>query len=413
MAVVTGGGSGIGAALARALGDRGVRPVVADVDLGAARAVAAQTGGRAERVDVADPAQVEQLARSAPDARWLFLNAGVLGEHLGAPWEVPAEDWRRVLDINLGGVVNGLRAFVPRLLATGEPAHVVITASLAGAAVFGGGGAYGPSKHAVLAVARHAAMALEGTPVRVHAVCPDLVRTGMSPEGMAPEEVAAHALALVDGGGFAWVPPVWRDAVRTGAAALAGGEAPRPPEPTRPAAALLLNGTVGAGKSTTAEQLGHLLDQRGAAHARVDLDELRRAWPAPAHDPFQQELALANLRDVAANLRRAGAQRLVLAGVLEDRASRERCERALESPLVVVRLRADVATVRERLQARHADDDGLRWHLDRCAELHGVLEAAGVDDHVVDVDGMGPAEVAAAVLRVAGWDAQAVTQKRT
>lgn len=404
--MVTGGGSGIGAAIARAVSARGIRPVVADVDLGAAERVAESTGGRALRVDVADPGQVELLARSVPQARWVFLNAGVLGEHLGAPWEVPPQEWRRVLDVNLGGVVNGLRSFVPRLLAAGEPAHVVVTASLAGAAVFPGGGAYGPSKHAVVAVARHAAMALESTPVRVHAVCPDLVRTGMSPDGMDPAEVARHALALVDGGGFAWVPPAWRDAVRQGVSDLAAGDAPRPPQPSAPAAALLLNGTVGAGKTTTAEHIGGLLAEQGVPHAVVDLDALRRSWPPPEADPFQQRLELADLRDVAANHRRAGARRLVLAGVLEDRTSREQYERALEVPLVVVRLRADVATTQDRLAVRHRDDDDARrWHVHRCAVLHAVLQQAGVDDHVLDADGLAPAQVAAAALHSVGWGA--------
>ena len=228
-AVVTGAGSGIGRALARAVRAAGGEVVVADVDLGAAQRVATETGGRAHQVDVCDPDQVQALARSAPDARWVFLNAGILGEHLGAPWEVPAQDWRRVFDVNVGGVVNGLRAFVPPLLAAGELAHIVITASLAGAAVFPGGGAYGPSKHAVLATAAHAAMSLAGTAVRVHVLCPDLVRSAMSPEGMPAEDVARHALDLIATGRFAWVPPAWQDAVREGAADLAAGAQPRPP----------------------------------------------------------------------------------------------------------------------------------------------------------------------------------------
>lgn len=202
---------------------------MADIDLPAAQRVAASTGGRAQRVDVADPVQLDELARGAAGARWVFLNAGILGEQLGAPWEVTPQDWRRVFDVNVGGVVNGLRAFVPRLLATGKEAHVAITASLAGAAVFPGGGAYGPSKHAVLAVARHAAMALADTRVEVHVLCPDLVRSAMSPEGMPSEDVARHALALISEHRFAWVPPRWQDAVREGAADLAAGTFPRPP----------------------------------------------------------------------------------------------------------------------------------------------------------------------------------------
>ncbi|MFB9378397.1 SDR family NAD(P)-dependent oxidoreductase [Kineococcus gynurae] len=232
-AVVTGAGGGIGEALARAVAPLVDAVALADLDGTAVERVAASIGpaAGAHRVDVADPAQVEALAAAVPGVRWVFLNAGIVGEHVGAPWEVPPAEWRRVLDVNLGGVVNGLRSFVPRLLAAGGPAHVVVTASLAGAAVFGGGGAYGPSKHAVLAVARHAALALEGTPVRVHVLCPDLVRSGMSEQGREPAEIARRALDLVREDRFAWVPEEWTDAVREGAVRLGAGEWPLTPRP--------------------------------------------------------------------------------------------------------------------------------------------------------------------------------------
>jgi NAD(P)-dependent dehydrogenase (short-subunit alcohol dehydrogenase family) len=120
---------------------------------------------------------------------------------------------------------------VPRLLAAGEPAHVLITASLAGLAVFPGGGAYGPAKHAVAAVAQHAAMALDGTPVRVSMICPALVRTGMSPAGIDPAVVAAAALRAVDDGVFAVVPAQWRAAVVAQAERIVSGNPPAPPAP--------------------------------------------------------------------------------------------------------------------------------------------------------------------------------------
>ena len=180
---------------------------------------------------------------------------------------------------------------------------------------------------------------------------------------------------------------------------------PVPATPPAPAA-LLVTGTVGAGKSTTADHVGELLAERGVPHAVVDLDELRRSWPAPPGDPFQQDLELENLRAVAAVYRRRGAARVVLAGVLEDRESRARYADAVGMPLVVCRLRVAVPAVRDRLDARHAGYPSvLAWHRHRAGELHAILEAARVEDHVVDVAGQTPAEVAAAVLRAAGWDA--------
>jgi predicted kinase len=167
---------------------------------------------------------------------------------------------------------------------------------------------------------------------------------------------------------------------------------------------LLINGTVGSGKSTAADAVGQLLATQDVPHAVIDLDALRRAWPAPADDPFNSALELENLRAVAATYRRVGAQRLVLAGVLEQPALRRRYSAAVGTPLTVVRLRAPVSTILNRLRSRHVDDAGaLDWHLARCAELHAILEGAGVDDAVVDVSGSDRRQVAEAVMEAAGW----------
>ncbi|QUH04391.1 SDR family NAD(P)-dependent oxidoreductase [Saccharopolyspora erythraea] len=231
-AVVTGAASGIGKALAEELRARGTDLVLADVDTDALSEVATRLGATGVTTDVSDQAAMDDLAAKAPDARLICLNAGVVGASLGAPWEVPPGEWDRVFGVNVAGVVNGLRAFVPRLLASGERAHVLITASLAGLAVFPGGGAYGPSKHAVTAVAQHAAMALAGTPVRVSMICPALVSTGMSSEGADPADVAREALGTLDDDGvFSVVPAEWRTAVVEQAERLASGRTPKPPTP--------------------------------------------------------------------------------------------------------------------------------------------------------------------------------------
>jgi NADP-dependent 3-hydroxy acid dehydrogenase YdfG len=230
-AVVTGAASGIGRALAEALHATGTRLVLVDVDAEALSATADRLGATAVAADVSDPDAMHALAAQVPQARLICLNAGVVGPSLGAPWEVPAAEWDRVFGVNVGGVVNGLRAFVPGLLASGEPAHVLITASLAGLAVFPGGGAYGPSKHAVTAVAQHAAMALAGTPVRVSMTCPALVSTGMSPDGVEPALVADQALQAVQSGVFAVVPPEWQAAVVAQVEQVTSGSAPTPPVP--------------------------------------------------------------------------------------------------------------------------------------------------------------------------------------
>ena len=171
-----------------------------------------------------------------------------------------------------------------------------------------------------------------------------------------------------------------------------------------PPTALLITGTVGAGKTTTAETLGDLLTADRVPNAVIDVDWLRRCWPSPTGDPFNRAVTLRNLRAVAANFLDAGAHRLVLAGVIESRAERAAYEDALGVPLTVCRLRLDLDTNHRRLTARHAGTPGgLRWHLARSGELAGILDRAAVEDVTVD-SGTAPAgEVAATVRTAAGW----------
>lgn len=166
---------------------------------------------------------------------------------------------------------------------------------------------------------------------------------------------------------------------------------------------LLLTGTVGAGKTTVAEEVGALLAARGVPHAVIDLDALRRVWPAPPGDPFNTALELANLRAVAANARAAGARVLVLAGVVEDVAGLEAHAEAAGLPLAVVRLRVAPEEAERRLRERHrADPEGLAWHLHRRGELEAVLDAAGLPGTTVDTTGLTPEEVAERALAAAG-----------
>ena len=229
-AVVTGAASGIGRALATALAAEG-RTVYA-ADISPIEDIAVGSRIRAVAVDVSDPAQMERLAETASDARLVCLNAGITGETMGAPWEAPMDEWERVLHVNVLGVVNGLRAFVPRLLATGEPAHVLITASLAGLVTFPTGGAYAATKHALVAVAEQTALTLAGSDIGVTVLCPALVRSGMSPEGDDPADVASEALAACRRGIFAVVPAEWRGAVVQRGTDLATGALPQMPAAT-------------------------------------------------------------------------------------------------------------------------------------------------------------------------------------
>jgi NAD(P)-dependent dehydrogenase (short-subunit alcohol dehydrogenase family)/uncharacterized glyoxalase superfamily protein PhnB len=228
-AVVTGAASGIGLALASRLSHAG--HLVHLADLSPLNDVAAQLEGVPHQVDVANGEEMERLADQAAGARIVCLNAGIVGPTTGAPWEASPEEWERVVGVNLGGVVNGLRAFVPRLLQAGAPAQIIITASLAGVLTFPGGGAYAASKHAVLAVAEQAAQALTDTNVTVTVVCPALVRTSMSQVGADPSEVAAETLSAAAAGRFLVMPREWQRAARERTVSLLEGRQPRVPTP--------------------------------------------------------------------------------------------------------------------------------------------------------------------------------------
>lgn len=140
-AVVTGAGSGIGLALGRQLSVQGFGVVLVDRDAEAVVRAADGLGGTAVVMDVADPAEHVRLLEMTGPPAVLCLNAGVVSSIQGPVWEAPAEEWRRVFDINLGGIVNGLRVFVPAMLEAGDAHRLMITASLAGLATWPGGGA--------------------------------------------------------------------------------------------------------------------------------------------------------------------------------------------------------------------------------------------------------------------------------
>jgi 1-deoxy-11beta-hydroxypentalenate dehydrogenase len=187
-AVVTGAASGIGLALSARLTRAGAEVVMADVDgdaldRRAAELTARGAGVTAVTADLTDPGAVERLARTAferlGDVDVVCNNAGVLGP-VGQPlWEVPLDRMRQVFEVNHWAHVLVARAFVPRLLERGRPAHLVHTASMSAFVVGAGSAAYAASKHADLAVARSLRADLQGTAVRVSVLCPGRVDTPM------------------------------------------------------------------------------------------------------------------------------------------------------------------------------------------------------------------------------------------
>jgi NAD(P)-dependent dehydrogenase (short-subunit alcohol dehydrogenase family) len=186
VAVITGAASGIGLGLSERFAAEGMHVVMADVEepvLSKAAAELAAGGASVLPVvtDVSDRAAVEALRDAAVSAfgavHVVCNNAGVGGPH-GPLWECPPGEWDWVLGVNLGGVINGVRAFMPVLLAQ-DAGHLVNTSSIFG--VFAGAlGPYGVSKHAVTALTEtlHFNLASLGiTHVGVSVLCPGAVRT--------------------------------------------------------------------------------------------------------------------------------------------------------------------------------------------------------------------------------------------
>lgn len=179
VAVVTGGGSGIGLAIVRQLAAAGARVVVADVDLDAAQAAADDIGGTAFACDVRDPAASEAAVAYAEhtygDLDSAFLNAGVSQQT--AAWDdLDVESYRRTTAINVDGVVFGVRAALPALRRRGGGA-MVATASLAGLAPSPSTPIYGLTKAAVVGFVRSFAPPLAAEGITLNAVCPGFVDT--------------------------------------------------------------------------------------------------------------------------------------------------------------------------------------------------------------------------------------------
>jgi NAD(P)-dependent dehydrogenase (short-subunit alcohol dehydrogenase family) len=181
--VVTGGGAGIGRSLCLAFAAEGMNVVVADREADRAQAVAdevAVTGARAlaQTCDVTDAAAVDRLRDAALDSfgavNILCNNAGVVQS--GPLAEASLEDWDWVFKVNLFGVINGIRSFVPQMKRQGG-GHIVNSASLAGMFVLPGFGIYSASKFAVVAISETLRIELASDGIGVSVLCPGPVRS--------------------------------------------------------------------------------------------------------------------------------------------------------------------------------------------------------------------------------------------
>jgi NAD(P)-dependent dehydrogenase (short-subunit alcohol dehydrogenase family) len=192
VAVVTGAASGIGKATATAFAAEGMKVVLADIEQAALDATVAELEAAGHEVlgvvtDVADSDSVESLAERTVETfggvHVVHLNAGVAAG--GPVWALSEKDWAWVLGVNLWGVIHGVRSFVPRMLAQGEPGHVVNTASIAGLTSSAFMGAYNVSKHGVVTLSEtlQRDLTMTGAQIGVSVLCPGWVNTGIGESG--------------------------------------------------------------------------------------------------------------------------------------------------------------------------------------------------------------------------------------
>jgi NAD(P)-dependent dehydrogenase (short-subunit alcohol dehydrogenase family) len=187
-AIVTGAGSGMGKAFALRWGAEGMNVVIGDIQEDALAATVAELEGAGVpvvglRTDVSKLADIEALADAAEERfgkiHLVNNNAGVEGYLDGPIWEATAKDWDWTLSVNLMSVIYGIRTFVPRILAHGEPGHVVNTCSMT--SVIAAGNMYGICKHAILAMTEVLAADLKAAGANVGAtgLCPGIIATNL------------------------------------------------------------------------------------------------------------------------------------------------------------------------------------------------------------------------------------------
>jgi NAD(P)-dependent dehydrogenase (short-subunit alcohol dehydrogenase family) len=208
VAVITGAGAGIGTGIARHAAALGMTTVLADVDADAVATlrdeIRAAGGTSVDAVcDVRDPDAMAELAdrtcRDVGPVRLLVNNAGV--EQFGYLWDTPVANWRRVVDINISGVFHGVRAFLPKMMATEEQAWVWNLSSVGGVLAIPLQGPYIMSKHAVLAMTECLYLDVQsaghGNHIHVQAVLPGAVASNIfeSAGGVDPSDATDAMVA--------------------------------------------------------------------------------------------------------------------------------------------------------------------------------------------------------------------------
>ncbi|NLB17661.1 MAG: SDR family NAD(P)-dependent oxidoreductase [Syntrophomonadaceae bacterium] len=186
---ITGAASGLGKGMANRFAEKGAKLSLADLDASNLASFAEELRAKNVEVrttvlDVCDGEMVDRFAKETFAAfggvDYCINNAGV--HSMGSIWKIPAEEWRKVFEINVMGIVNGIRAFIPRMLAQDKECFIINTASNAGLQVNTAIAPYAMSKHAAVSVTESLAVELQSVKSKIKAFvfCPGLITTGLS-----------------------------------------------------------------------------------------------------------------------------------------------------------------------------------------------------------------------------------------
>ena len=195
VAIVTGGASGLGEAIAQDLAADGAAVVVADINLEGANAVASEiteAGGTASgyKQDTSDPEQNQEVVNFAVTTygglHLAVNNAGIGGAQAPAG-ETDINDWQRVIDINLNGVLYGMRYQIPEMLKDPHRSAIVNMASIHGKVAAIGNGAYTAAKHGVVGLTKNAAAEYGKAGLRINSVGPGYIMTPLLENNLEPE----------------------------------------------------------------------------------------------------------------------------------------------------------------------------------------------------------------------------------
>jgi adenylylsulfate kinase len=163
---------------------------------------------------------------------------------------------------------------------------------------------------------------------------------------------------------------------------------------------LVISGSVGAGKTSTAETMSKQLSKQGLLHAVIDMDYLVYSFPRPKDDYFHRRLGRKNLAAIWPNYEAIGVKCLIIPNVVENQEDVQSIQAAIpDSEILIVRLRAKIETVHARLHERESGET-LKWHLNRAVELTKQLDDAEVEDFVIDTDNKTVDEVADELIKI-------------